>query len=621
MKFDSKKVTDPFVRLAPQNIRGLFSKRVLVVGCDGVDLWGGVFIKQGKSLSMLAHGSISLMIEGHHLATLLVILKDQLKQQRLGAFPKKALFSTVDVTSMTLEMPIPVELEDRKEGAQQQAMEEIFRWEMEPVLSQRQSLWSLGNVFVAYQWMDRSQLKNLINEQRLQQENHGESESIGALAIRDSLIEARQLEHALKFQRRARQTDEEISCAWVAIDDLTRSTQQESEYGEGEYGEVEAQIEEQEQVEGDGQQQRWLAGGLYDHHRRFWRKKFSDLGVELVSMHPLVGGCIGCASELNGQHFLLEVYSGLVSCSEFKGGRLKSLRVDHGLDQESASQCLALLDDAEFEGEISLELKGNISQLPELAMRLANELQHALDISRCDVVEDNELSIEQHARFSSLANLAKFEFGMPGAGALLAYSTRPVLEAVAQRIGVWWAGVVSVLLLLVISIESLNYVQLHGIESEDALAKTSIKEKQSVIEKVSYTNGEVSGIKEKLNTTIETRQRLEKKRGLFLDQVNKRQHFVSALLPLLSASLPSDVLLNRLTDRDGIIAVQGWSMSDASAQKFVTGLAAPLAKYDLVTVNESITPQDGPFGKSGQRVVFEFANVGGALTNSTAGIR
>ncbi|MBV1885115.1 MAG: hypothetical protein KUG66_02550, partial [Gammaproteobacteria bacterium] len=291
------------------------------------------------------------------------------------------------------------------------------------------------------------------------------------------------------------------------------------------------------------------------------------------------------------------------------------------LDQESAAQCLELLQEVDFEGHTSLELKGNISSLPEFAGYLANELQHALDISRCDVVEENDLLIEEHARFSSLATLAKSEFRMPGADTQLTHSTRPVLEAMTQRIGVWWAGVVGVLLLLMISVETLNYVQLLKLETEDALAKSSIEERESIIEKVSHTNGEVGGIKQTLKTTLETRQRLEKKRGLFLDQVDKRQHFVSGILPLLSISLPSDVLLNRVTDRDGIIAVQGWSMSDASAQKFVTGLSAPLAKYDLVTVNESITPQGGPFGKPGQRVVFEISDVGVASPKSTVGLR
>lgn len=616
MHINSKKVTDHFVRLAPQKITNLLSKRILVVGCDGVDLWGAVFVKQGKSLSMLAHGNISLMIEGHHLATLLAVLKDQLKQKGFGALPKKALFSTVEFTSMTVEMPIPTELENQKESSQQQAVEEMFRWEMEPVLSQRQSLWSLGNVFVAYQWLDRSELKNLINEQRLQKANLGESESIGALAVRSALIEERQLEHALRFQRRVRQTDEDVSCAWKEIDDVVTSNHQALAAGE-----ADAPFEDDEVDEGSGGQRRWLAGGVYEHHRRFWGKKFSDQGVELVSMHPLVGGSIGCASELNGKHFLLEVYSGLVSCSEFKGGHLKSLRVDHGLDQESAAQCLELLQEVDFEGHTSLELKGNISSLPEFARYLANELQHALDISRCDVVEENDLLIEEHARFSSLATLAKSEFRMPGADTQLTHSTRPVLEAMTQRIGVWWAGVVGVLLLLMISVETLNYVQLLKLETEDALAKSSIEERESIIEKVSHTNGEVGGIKQTLKTTLETRQRLEKKRGLFLDQVDKRQHFVSGILPLLSISLPSDVLLNRVTDRDGIIAVQGWSMSDASAQKFVTGLSAPLAKYDLVTVNESITPQGGPFGKPGQRVVFEISDVAVASPNSTVGLR
>lgn len=607
------------MRRIPNLIRQPFSRRVLVVGCDGVEMWGAVFEKKSNALSMLAHGSVSVLIDKQQLSTLLGVLKDQLKQQGLGALPAKAMLSTVDVSSMTMEMPIdtvaPDSGADPQANGENEALQELFRWEMEPVHSQRQSLWSLGNIFVAFQWMDRSQLQGLIASQLQQKEYGDQSESIGELAIQNAFIAEHQVEEALVFQRRIRQSDEDISCTWVAVPKSVRrsgvvfSDQQDSEFeAPGEAVEDETQ-----------QDQRWLAGAVCDQHRRAWRKRFSDQGVELVSMHPMVGLNSSCVSEANGRHFLLELYSGLVGCSEFEQGRLKSLRLDHGLDRDYADQCLTLLEGIEFNETTSIELRGNLAQLPEVAMHIANELQQSLEVSRCNVIEEDTLLIEEHARFSSLAAIARCALGLPDQAVLLAYSTLPVRELAMHRIGFWWSSVASVLVLAVVLVEGVNYVQLSAVSAEGSEAKASIKAKESIIEKVSHTNDEVDGIMAQLEEVKDRLQVQHKKRVLFLENVMKRQEFIDNLLPMLSVSLPKDSLLDRVIEKDGGISVQGWSVSDASAQRFVTQLAEPLSKYNLVTTNESITSQDGPFGKPGQRVSFELSDFDQVLNENAFG--
>src|SRR5690606_16692291 len=176
-------------------------------------------------------------------------------------------------------------------------MQEMIRWEMEPLLIQHNMLWSIGQVLHAMGYLTETQVREVLDRQQGKHktglgDGHGTIYSYkrhGELAMGMDFITQAQLDECLAKQAWLRSDSDEISCGWAP---------QIYQYTDGEHEE-------------DSGAHPWLVSAANIGMMRQWEAAFALSKVTLKQVYPLVG-CAAGLMEDTDDAILLESRDGFV---------------------------------------------------------------------------------------------------------------------------------------------------------------------------------------------------------------------------------------------------------------------------------------------------------------------
>lgn len=559
------------------------STRVLIIASDNVNIWGVVVAAKRQQLSLLARAFHPLLNESHGVQALLDALRSQLKQNKAGPLPQNAHLVCTDALSMLVDMPA-----DHSQQQDHDTLRNVFRWELEPAMIQRQSLWTLGNVLIAHRWLKRSQLHQLIDMQAQRRIEDGKASPLGNMVLDEGYIAEPQLETALLFQQNMREESTDLDCAWIEVpaSETTR-----------EFADAPKKADENRDT------RHWLACAISTSRQDFWQREFLKAEISLDSIHPLFGAnpSLPGADEL----VLLDLHNGAVCCSRYTGGVLSSLQVDYGFDHDGLTQCQSLLEEIiNVSGKAAIELRGSLENIADCGAALAKRLQLSLAISRCDVIEADKLDYIEHARYGSLTALAGQFLKLKGVPKTLFISTSKPRIPRRQRIGFWWAAAAVLIAGFVTGMEAFYGLQLHDVARRYETTKTELEKKEHTVELLETENSREQSLTEEEKKLQQEFAALQQQHVLLEKRIPQRQVFIARLLPMLGQAAPQELVLDRVNESAQGLQVSGWALDDVTAQKLISELSGPLADYQLQLSETQITPQTGPLGHDGQQFIF-----------------
>ncbi len=556
------------------------AKSLLVCETDGFIMRGAVFTRAGKDVHVIHKAQSQQANIADAVAELIKSLKSD------GWQGGDAVLLSPTVLSTLVELPI-----NPKKPRPLAQMQELVKWEVEPLLMQHTTQWSVGHLLVGRGYMTEQQAEAVMDLQQAKPNPAGGLElsdkfalrRFGELAEELGYIRSSQLKACLAGQEWLKSDDEDIECGWVA---------------QGEVADVPGTYN-------------WLVSCTNKSLLQRWTKAFSSQGVILQAMYPLAGCSVALLTDDVSSAVIMESHADL------------SL-VQHILDGHIAGQYL-YVNPAKQPIEACLESYHTLNPPATVPVYLANWQHNDPDLT-------DELNSTLAIKLSSLNNQPISESispGMLGAGlhalalAGLKHCTNVriggPLPALWQRVEVRATALFLALFLTIAGAELSLLVRDHLIQSH----KTEVDAKWKVIDTAtSRIKADIKQVEQRKALLKEQQQqhlRAEARLAFFGEDVPERVALVQALLGLLQSAVTEDVIITNVDElgrrvtvmptltvatTDSRVEVENfnvaaWALSEKSAQSFIQNMKEAVAPWGLEIRDSSVFSRLGPMNIQG----------------------
>lgn len=562
-----------------------FSRRassVLVCETDGFTLRGAVIGQTGDGLVVL-HAARSEAVEYKTAVTdIISILRKQ------GWTGDSTVLLTPGALSAIVELPVAP---NSKRPPDQ--MLELVRWELEPLLMQHTTLWSVGRILVGLGFLTDLQATEVLKQQQSQNAAGGGVSSrdvfsfkrYGELAIEMGYINHRQMEECLTRQAWLQSSGEEIACGWTAQPAVDATVAESGQYP-------------------------WLVCGVNQGMMQQWAQAFASVSVELVEVYPLVG-CASTAPEVisyeAGDVLLLETHAGLVSGVRISSGAVTAINLQQSALKGTLDACLEAYHVLASPDVKAVWLASAMSGADGLEINLASMLGKPV----------NQLATVKGDVSSGMLGAARHAMSLLGAtrcGAVLVNGPKvPLWNKVEFR--ALAAGLF--LLLSVGAAELVLQLRQNLAEAEHEKAAKAAATMDEAVAKVQVRIDAIKAMKADIKAKNEAIDKLQKSIDLLTVDVPNRTALVQKLMNDLSITVPEDMVIDRIEEssKDGF-KVLAWTLSEKSAQQFVKSFNAAMTSVGLSAVDVTVTPQTGRLSLQGYGLRFRAVNT----QNSTAAV-
>lgn len=533
-------------------------RSILVVESDGYRLRGAIVRARGGEIVVQrsAASDSPLPAEG---------LRQLLGQFGRTGLPKRAILLSHQAVPAVLELPV-----DPAQPRPPAQMCEMIRWELEAYLAQTPSSRPLGEILVGRGYLKYDDVARLL-EQQACRESCGEGRvRLGDLAVQMNLITANQRDECVAMQEGFTDLpDDDCVCGWQAA-------AQPSSTLSGQF--------------------RWLACGTGKTIRDRWARGFSEAGLELTAIYPLVGFS---AAALNGcgsadPTAVIDLQPGMVCATRLDDGEIESIHM-HYLSGAplSAEACMQAVGRTPVS---HLWLSGRTCMVPELAGELADRF--GLDSQTIPVeASDRESTGSREDSLAPLVAAARH--------CLLADPHAACIPARERAAPLWkrpLAHTACLVLVFVLALAGVDWFARAALQ-EAAVAHTAALGE--------YDQWDID--RERLEGRIRTVERMQQERETrqqelahtrakidFLETaLSERERFVLELLQAVAASTSEEVVVDSIREEDRAVHVVGWSLSQDAAQKFVRAVAAAAPRWGLSVRDDPIQEDQGRLGLSG----------------------
>lgn len=547
------------------------SGSLLVCETDGFMLHAAVVGRSGSELALL-HGVTAQA--GDLQATVAAAVK---ALQREGWKPGgKAVLLTPGVVPSLLELP--VNPGKARSAAQMQA---LVGYELEPMLLEHTTLWSMGRMLVGTGAMTREQAREIIELQAGRNANNASDREMeiytfkrfGDLAMEAGYITRPQLDEALQRQAWFRLEADDIACGWSP----------------------------QAGKEMDGTQAPWLATGAGRQAIQHWVQAFSAQGIRLDALYPLAG-CSLAALPPGAQQpaLVMEVRAGVMMGGRVSDGHVEALYLHKPSGAGSdLDHLLEVYHQLMPPDAASIWLAGVGPAAERLAAELAEMIQRP--VALLPTVGGSEAGLT-----SGMAGAARHAFGL--AGGTLACE----IPAAGPRIPIWqqpqfrlFAG--GLLLLALIGVaEAVVQMRQHLVAGEHARIAGKAAEFDAAKARIQAEIDKIKAAKDKIKGVQDEMAQVERRMGFYGGTLAERAVLVQLLLEELARSVTVDVVVDRIeeTPRDGF-RIYAWSITERGATQFVQTFKDTMASWDVVVEDVSMMPQQGRYNLPGFAVKFE----------------
>jgi hypothetical protein len=603
MKFD---VMASLVKLARPS-------SLLVCETDGFSLRGAVLARSGNEVTVRYSAESRLPAMDQAVAELV----DRLRSA--GWRGKKAVLLTPAVVPALLELPV-----DPARPRAPEQMEELVRWEMEPMLMQHTTLWSVGRILVGLGYLTEEQARAVIDMQQGRGRPDDQMEvysfkRFGDLAIELGYINRQQLDECLVRQEWTKTEGEEVACGWAA------------QHGAG---------------SGEDGGYRWLASAVSRTLMQRWVDVFARHGVSLGQLYPLAGCAAAVLGGDEANRLLIESHGGMATATVVRDGALAALHMQPEalwmlLESHAGLVTATNLRDAAVTGfhmhqsslsgplEACLEAYHALTPPePEVlwlaavsaeAGDLASQLEQMLNRRICLLPEASD---ETGAGATpGMLGVARHALGLAG-GELcsevrVAGPRKPLMQRVEAR-----AAIAALVFLAILgAVETALQVRMDLVETRKARVD---KEVATLDASVASVKAEIDRIKQQQETLQAKRNeaaQAEARAKFFGEELPRRSAFLQSLLGALEMSVTEEVVVDRVEEipvahialqstlpslapaiPPGGFRVSAWALHENAAQQFVQAIKSAMTPWGMDIVEVSVVAQTGRLGLHGNAI-------------------
>lgn len=571
----------------PSNILP-FSRRagsLLVCETDGFTLKAAVLSRAGEQLT----ASFAAQSRAQDFKQAVAEVVASLKKQGWSGRGRAVLLMP-GVIAALVELPVP----PNKPRPPLQ-MQELVRWELEPLLMQHTTIWSIGRILVGLGYLEESQAREVLARQQGKfQGKEGEVKlemyslkRFGDVAIEHGYITREQLDEALAKQAWLRMEGDDIACGWQSV--------AAEQAGEGPYP--------------------WLAAGVNKGLLKQWENAFAAQRMTLEYLFPVAG----CAAAILPPHepaILLEAGGGQVL-----GIRLGEQGIEAMVSHESAlngtmEACLETYHGLTPPDPESLWLavgEAGESDLATALSAIVGRTVRPLEPGMAGVADSVS---------AGMAGAARQVFGLPGGAHCCAVPVRgprvPLRSLPQFRLAAGGLLVLSGILL------AEGVLQVRQSLAEDAAGRVN---KQAA---------EIDGAVARVQALIQQKESIKARRAeaeamatraiFYTDELPHRAALLRNLLNEMENAVSDSLVLDRVVEepRKGIV-IDAWALRDAAAQQFALALKRNLDSLGLTVVDVRVSEKNGRLSLPGYGLTMRIvdkavaAHQAGAATAQPAG--
>ncbi len=554
-------------------------KSILVCETDGFIMRGAVFTRAGKELVTLFQAQSQQANMGDAVADLIKQLK------AAGWEGGEAVLLSPSVLSVLIELPI-----QPKKPRPLAQMQELVKWEAEPLYIQHMTQWSVGHLLVGRGYMTEEQAQAVLDLQQgnpslaggLEQSDKFALRRFGELAEELGYIRSSQLKACLAGQEWLKSDDENIECGWL---------------GQGEVSDVPGTYN-------------WLVSCTNQSLLKRWIKTFNTQGVNLQAMYPLTG----CSAALLGKTvesaIIMESHADMALAQHRVEGELLSQHLYVNPAKEPLQLCLESYHALNPSSSEPVYL----ADWQDTSQYLQAELKATLDV---------EINVLDQKPISESVSPGMLGAGLHALG-LVENKFSEVrlggpLPAFWQRVEVRAAALFLVLFVLIAGSELSLFIRDHAIQSRKAEVDAQWQVMSRAIKNVNADIKQVEKRKEALKEQERNYRRAEARVKFFGDEVPERVALVQAILGILQDTVSDEVIITSIDEYGKRVAVMpalpaikkdprievenfnllAWAVSETAGQTFIQKVAETIEPWGLEVRDSKVLQRPGPMNIEG----------------------
>ena len=463
-----------------------------------------------------------------------------------------ALITPCVITDI-IELPIPA---DEKRDPDE--MQELIRWEMDPLLAEHSTLWSMSAVLYGLGYIDDSKRESLV-----QYAGKSGETRYGEVALSMGLIDQEQVDIASQLLEKLTDLDEDLSAAWTPI-------------GQGM----------------DTGTSLWLATACSRQYKEEWVEAFASNGIELSALCPAMGMGLSGLRKHEGEHLLLDIEEKSALCQRVKDGIPQSSERVYAAGEEITAEeinsaCSAIKTDSTKKVWFTTRSKPRADFLDKLVGQIGLDLE---------AIHYGEYPPIVTAIISTGLELAEAKKAFRFPIILIKPPPAPLYKHEFFKEAV----LVALLFLGIIGSEIYFYTttgELIATEAETREKLMVAEETRDKIDEQKLTAEELQGELNKLQEeTVKAEQGLQ----LLQETIPARNNLISNFMENLAKSVTPYVIVESISESNDLsLSVDGWSYTEKDAQQFIQRLAISMAPHGLVLRDESVLSQRGQDGSMG----------------------
>ncbi len=542
------------------------SNRLLIAETDGFSLRAIVAEYRDEKLV------IEQVIQSRALE-LRVAVADLTKQLQENdvALPKQAILLSANMIPALLELPI-------EEGATlpEQRMTELVRWEMEALLTEQVSQWSIGWLLIGRGYLTEEQRDEIIRDVedlKLATKTRGgrAPTRFGEEAIKRGWINREQLEECLALQESLHLLDNNIDCCW-----LPRTE-------EADKGKTHSP-------------QPWLCGAMATALRQDWVDAFARHGLSLQWIYPTIG--MTAAALVNDDahpQLLLDIQPSVVSCMRIESQQIMKLATHKCCSQSLTIDDLIELCQPMLSSDIhQCWVAGTHPRRKALEEGLGKHLLRSLYALETRLAEQYQLApgCAMPGSMNSYDDVAQSigtlvagglqHFFQPAVHHVSRLRGEPLPPPLYKRSKMQLTAAVAGLLLCIGSVEAYFAWQSDVMLAEIAANESKITKIEAANERLSNENEEYKQAQAQLDKWQATHQQVTQRKRAIESVLIKRQQFVEALLPTLSRIMPEGVMVTAINEDSWYhFNLHGWGLNQQAVDSFNERLTRELEDWGL----------------------------------------
>ncbi|MCX4189163.1 hypothetical protein [Methylophaga sp. OBS3] len=577
------------IELVKTRLSAIRNKQLMVCEWDTHRISGTVFNRKGKTIGVVASAESDLIDPSDAFADVVHNLRQN------GWEGRQVVVLTPSAMSTVVELPV-----SPKKPKPIPQMHELVRWEVEPLLMQHQSQWTLGQLMEARGLLTSEQVSEIQNAQKKAAQAIGgvrpdrnSLKRFGDLAFDMGYVTQEQVQSLFVLQEWLRGEEDVVQCGW--------SAQGEVDDAPGVWN--------------------WLVTATYASSIQRWESLLASHHLSLIGLMPLTGNSVGLMRNNDKASLLIDVTAPITSVTKInKQHKVESVRYFINRSASMLEACLEVYHAENTHQHPAINLAASASQSSELATTFSAAIGHDVNL-----VPDQNIEQISPGALAAAHHVFKLKHG----GRVSLIRPNGPLPPTWHRQEVQFASVLAGFLLIVFVAETVMFIDHRQVSIQKAEIDARAKVLDEAIARIKAQRAAIDVRKAKLAATQESQTRMEARLRFFGEQLPDRRLIVQAILGVLQNTVNEQIIVNRIDEmgrrvgiqpaapqpnRPGMVEldnfnVDAWAVTESAAQEFVQNMKLAVAQWSMDVRDIQVMEKIGPMNMAGFSVSMSLIHV------------